>query len=156
MDLAVKLTKAVDGNRLHRELKALVQLKLLVIDEVGYPRNPRHLCPHCRGVPANPFLDGCPAPIVAGAAAQSGSPYQAAGVAPPLPDRGPMPTDAPEPDRHRPGRRLLRCARCSRAVACPATEVVRFAPVEWPTCRGRAMAPFAPPPPGGAEVGRGG
>ncbi len=36
MDLAVKLTKAVDGNRLHRELKALVQPKLLVIDEVGY------------------------------------------------------------------------------------------------------------------------
>lgn len=36
MDLAVKLTKAVDGNRLHRELKALVQPRLLVIDEVGY------------------------------------------------------------------------------------------------------------------------
>jgi DNA replication protein DnaC len=36
MDLAVKLTRAVDGNRLHRELKALVQPKLLVIDEVGY------------------------------------------------------------------------------------------------------------------------
>lgn len=36
MDLAVKLTKAADGNRLHRELKALVQPKLLVIDEVGY------------------------------------------------------------------------------------------------------------------------
>ena len=36
MDLAVKLTKAVDGNRLHRQLKALVQPKLLVIDEVGY------------------------------------------------------------------------------------------------------------------------
>lgn len=35
-DLAVKLTKAVDGNRLHRELKALMQPKLLVIDEVGY------------------------------------------------------------------------------------------------------------------------
>lgn len=36
VDLVVKLTKAVDGNRLHRELKALVQPKLLVIDEVGY------------------------------------------------------------------------------------------------------------------------
>lgn len=35
-DLAAKLTKAVDGNRLHRELKALMQPKLLVIDEVGY------------------------------------------------------------------------------------------------------------------------
>ena len=36
MDLAQRLTKAVDGNRLHRQLKALVQPKLLVIDEVGY------------------------------------------------------------------------------------------------------------------------
>lgn len=36
VDLAAKLAKAVDGNRLHRELKALVQPKLLVIDEVGY------------------------------------------------------------------------------------------------------------------------
>jgi DNA replication protein DnaC len=36
MDLAVKLTRAVDANRLHRELKALTQPKLLVIDEVGY------------------------------------------------------------------------------------------------------------------------
>jgi len=36
LDLAVKLTRAVDGNRLHRELKALAQPKLLVIDEVGY------------------------------------------------------------------------------------------------------------------------
>jgi DNA replication protein DnaC len=36
MDLAVKLTKAVDGNRLHRELKALAQPRLPVIDEVGY------------------------------------------------------------------------------------------------------------------------
>jgi DNA replication protein DnaC len=36
MDLAVKLTKAVDANRLHRELKALVHPKLLIIDEVGY------------------------------------------------------------------------------------------------------------------------
>jgi DNA replication protein DnaC len=36
MDLAVKLTRAVDGNRLHRELKALIQPKLLVIDEMGY------------------------------------------------------------------------------------------------------------------------
>ncbi len=31
MDLAVKLTRAVDANRLHRELKALTQPKLLVI-----------------------------------------------------------------------------------------------------------------------------
>lgn len=36
MDLAVRLTRAVDANRLHRELKTLVQPKLLVIDEVGY------------------------------------------------------------------------------------------------------------------------
>jgi DNA replication protein DnaC len=36
LDLAVKLTKAVDGNRLHRELKALNQPKLLILDEVGY------------------------------------------------------------------------------------------------------------------------
>jgi DNA replication protein DnaC len=36
MDLALRLTKAVDSNRLHRQLKALVQPKLLVIDEVGY------------------------------------------------------------------------------------------------------------------------
>lgn len=35
-DLAHKLSKAVDGNRLHRELKALNQPKLLVLDEVGY------------------------------------------------------------------------------------------------------------------------
>lgn len=36
MDLAQRLTKAVDANRLHRQLKTLVQPKLLVIDEVGY------------------------------------------------------------------------------------------------------------------------
>lgn len=36
MDLATRLTKAVDANRLHRQLTALVQPKLLVIDEVGY------------------------------------------------------------------------------------------------------------------------
>lgn len=36
MDLAVKLTKAVDANRLHRELKVLMQPKVLVLDEVGY------------------------------------------------------------------------------------------------------------------------
>jgi DNA replication protein DnaC len=36
MDLAARLTKAVDTNRLHRQIKALVQPKLLVIDEVGY------------------------------------------------------------------------------------------------------------------------
>jgi len=36
MDLAQRLTKAVDTNRLHRQLKTLVQPKLLVIDEVGY------------------------------------------------------------------------------------------------------------------------
>lgn len=36
MELAQRLTKAVDGNRLHRQLKTLLQPKLLVIDEVGY------------------------------------------------------------------------------------------------------------------------
>jgi len=36
MDLARKLTKAVDENRLHRELNALTQPKLLIIDEMGY------------------------------------------------------------------------------------------------------------------------
>src|SRR5262249_12811497 len=36
MDLAAKLTRAVDGNRLHRELKALMQPRLLILDEVGY------------------------------------------------------------------------------------------------------------------------
>lgn len=36
MDLARKLTRAVDGNRLHAELNALTQPKLLIIDEMGY------------------------------------------------------------------------------------------------------------------------
>ncbi len=36
IDLAAKLTKAVDGNRLHREIAALMRPKLLIIDEVGY------------------------------------------------------------------------------------------------------------------------
>lgn len=36
MDLAHKLTKAVEGNRLQRQLNALMQPKLLIIDEVGY------------------------------------------------------------------------------------------------------------------------
>ena len=36
VDLAGRLTKAVDTNRLHRQLKTLVQPKLLIIDEVGY------------------------------------------------------------------------------------------------------------------------
>ncbi len=36
MDLARKLTKAVDGNRLKRELNYLMQPKLLIIDEIGY------------------------------------------------------------------------------------------------------------------------
>jgi DNA replication protein DnaC len=36
MDLARKLAKAVDENRLHRELNALTQPKLLIIDEIGY------------------------------------------------------------------------------------------------------------------------
>jgi DNA replication protein DnaC len=36
MDLARKLTRAVDANRLHRELNALMQPKLLIIDEIGY------------------------------------------------------------------------------------------------------------------------
>jgi len=35
-DLAARLTKAVDSNRLHRQLKTLTQPKLLIIDEVGY------------------------------------------------------------------------------------------------------------------------
>jgi DNA replication protein DnaC len=35
-DLATKLTKAVDSNRLHRQVKTLTQPKLLIIDEVGY------------------------------------------------------------------------------------------------------------------------
>jgi DNA replication protein DnaC len=37
-DLAVKLSKAVAGNRLHRALMALNQPKVLVLDEVGYLR----------------------------------------------------------------------------------------------------------------------
>lgn len=36
MDLAHRLTRAVDANRLHRTLKALMQPKLLILDEVGY------------------------------------------------------------------------------------------------------------------------
>ena len=36
MDLARKLTKAADGNRLHRELNALQLPQLLIIDEIGY------------------------------------------------------------------------------------------------------------------------
>jgi DNA replication protein DnaC len=36
MDLAHRLTKAVDSNSLHRQLNALMQPKLLIIDEVGY------------------------------------------------------------------------------------------------------------------------
>jgi DNA replication protein DnaC len=36
VDLAARLTKAVDSNRLHRQLKTLTQPKLLIIDEVGY------------------------------------------------------------------------------------------------------------------------
>lgn len=36
MDLARKLIRAVDGNRLNRELNALQQPKVLVIDEIGY------------------------------------------------------------------------------------------------------------------------
>jgi len=36
MDLAHKLTKAVETNRLHRQLNALMQPKLLILDEVGY------------------------------------------------------------------------------------------------------------------------
>ncbi len=36
MDLAHRLTKAVDANRLHRELNMLTQPKLLIIDEIGY------------------------------------------------------------------------------------------------------------------------
>jgi DNA replication protein DnaC len=36
LDWATRLAKAVDGNRLHRQLKTLTQPKLLIIDEVGY------------------------------------------------------------------------------------------------------------------------
>ena len=36
MDLARRLTTALDNNRLHRELSNLTRPKLLVIDEVGY------------------------------------------------------------------------------------------------------------------------
>jgi len=36
IDLAAKLTRAVEHNRLHRQLNALTQPKLLIIDEVGY------------------------------------------------------------------------------------------------------------------------
>jgi DNA replication protein DnaC len=36
LDLARRLTKAVEENRLHRQLNAFTQPKLLVIDEVGY------------------------------------------------------------------------------------------------------------------------
>lgn len=36
IELAHKLTKAVDENRLHREMKNLTRPKLLIIDEVGY------------------------------------------------------------------------------------------------------------------------
>jgi len=36
MDLAHKLTKAVETNRLHRQLNALMQPRLVIIDEVGY------------------------------------------------------------------------------------------------------------------------
>jgi DNA replication protein DnaC len=36
MDLARKLIRAVDANSLHRELNALQQPKVLVIDEIGY------------------------------------------------------------------------------------------------------------------------
>ena len=36
VDLAARLTKAMDGNRLHREIQVLMQPKLLIIDEVGY------------------------------------------------------------------------------------------------------------------------
>ncbi len=36
IDLARRLTKAVDENRLHRQITALTQPKLLVIDEMGY------------------------------------------------------------------------------------------------------------------------
>lgn len=36
IDLAAKLTKAVESNALHRQLNALTQPKVLVIDEMGY------------------------------------------------------------------------------------------------------------------------
>jgi len=36
VDLARKLTQAMEQNRLHRQLNALTQPKLFIIDEVGY------------------------------------------------------------------------------------------------------------------------
>ena len=36
IDLAVKLTRAVENNSLHRQLAALTQPKVLIIDEMGY------------------------------------------------------------------------------------------------------------------------
>lgn len=36
IELARRLTKAVDENRLHRQINSLTQPKLLVIDEMGY------------------------------------------------------------------------------------------------------------------------
>lgn len=36
IDMARRLTKAVQENKLHREMKALIAPKLLIIDEVGY------------------------------------------------------------------------------------------------------------------------
>jgi DNA replication protein DnaC len=36
VDLAAKLARAVDSNRLHRQINTLAQPKLLIIDEVGY------------------------------------------------------------------------------------------------------------------------
>jgi DNA replication protein DnaC len=36
MDMARKLTQAMEQNRLHRQLNVLTQAKLLIIDEVGY------------------------------------------------------------------------------------------------------------------------
>ncbi len=36
LDMAIKLSKAVERNQLHRQLNALMQPKVLVIDDVGY------------------------------------------------------------------------------------------------------------------------
>lgn len=36
IDLAHRLTKAVDNNQLHRQMKYLMQPKLLILDEIGY------------------------------------------------------------------------------------------------------------------------
>ncbi|AMV40486.1 transposase [Planctomyces sp. SH-PL62] len=36
VDLAARLTEAMDSNRLHRATQVMTQPKLLIVDEVGY------------------------------------------------------------------------------------------------------------------------